>query len=173
MNGIKTPLDLAAAAVELVEGAGLTAAEAARRTGLSIRTVQEICAEVRGEVGQGYGWGEIAQGPIFQEHRRRQSQYLEVYARDLARKSWSHAEAKLPDASYSQAVLGGAILVDKARLLAGESTSNISTHITHEAGASLDALLTRLATILGETGKDTNLPEIAQTGASSEAKPKP
>jgi len=68
---------------------------------------------------------------------------MEVNCWELAKKSFIHAEEKLPDASYAQGVFGGAILVDKARLLAGEATE-IHEVITRDKLESLEELNVKL-----------------------------
>src|SRR5262245_25651473 len=68
------------------------------------------------------GWNPIAQEPVFRQYRAQQNKAPEQAARSLASKSFIHAETQLPKASYYQAVIGGSVLLDKARLLAGEPT---------------------------------------------------
>src|SRR5688572_31551287 len=110
----------AATAVELVE-AGHSHNEAARRLGISHQTVGAI---LKGD----YGWDEVTSRPVFAQHRQQQNKALEQAARTLAAKAFTHAEATLDKASFYQAVVGGSILIDKARLLAGEATSNVEVH---------------------------------------------
>jgi hypothetical protein len=135
----------AATAVELVESGGLSASEAGQRLGLGRNTVGNILA------GR-YGWDEIVERPVFVQHRQQQNKALEQAARTLAAKAFSHAESVMEKASFYQAVVGGSILIDKARLLAGEATQNIAIHAKHEVEG-LDALAGILGQTLLQTGQ--------------------
>ena len=92
---------------------------------------------------------EIANGPVFQRHRAEQNKALEQANRTLAKKSLEMAETKIDRASYSQLVFGAAIMTDKARLLAGESTQNIAHSVQIDA-ASIDGLCSMLGQSLIE-----------------------
>lgn len=69
----------------------------------------------------------------------------------MAADSWEKAADKMENASYYQLVMGGAILLDKARLLAGESTENIAVLHHHELVA-----VDGLAAALGQALLDSN-----------------
>ena len=113
-QGRRTDYPTAALAMELQQ-AGYSERQIAAQTGLPAATVHGI-------VSGANGWNEIAQEPVFRQYRAQQNKALEQAARSLAAKSFIHAETQLPKASYYQAVVGGSILLDKARLLAGEPT---------------------------------------------------
>jgi hypothetical protein len=148
----------AATAVELVESGGLSASEAGQSLGLGKNTVANI---LKGK----YGWDEIVERPVFVRHRANQNKALEQAARTLAAKAFAHAEETLPKASFYQAVVGGSILIDKARLLAGESTENVAVLVRHEAEG-LDALASVLGQTLLQTGQMASKQGTAQVVAT-------
>jgi predicted transcriptional regulator len=133
----------AATAAELVAH-GHSQNETAQRLGISRTTVANI---LDGE----HGWDQLADTPVFRTYRQRQNKALEQAARTLAAKAFSHAESVMEKASFYQAVVGGSILIDKARLLAGESTENVAVLVRHEAEG-LDALASVLGQTLLQTG---------------------
>jgi hypothetical protein len=73
-------------------------------------------------------WGEIADAPVFKALRVQQQQVMESAYRAGAAKLFARAfdESKLEKASTYQLVIASGIATDKARLLAGESTENVS-----------------------------------------------
>ena len=95
--------------------AGYTPTQIAKELGMS----QTTCYYISNRQGI---WADIDKKEWMKRYRMLSSNALETCAWDLAKKSFSHAEEKLPQASYAQAVMGGAILVDKARLFSGEPT---------------------------------------------------
>ena len=117
-KGRRTDLPTAALVMEMKETEGRSEHEISRVTGIPVGTVHNI-------VSRAYGWDKIAEGDLFKRHREQQNKALEQSARTLAAKAYAHAEKQLPKASFYQAVYGGSILIDKARLLAGESTQNV------------------------------------------------
>jgi hypothetical protein len=147
----------AATAVELVEH-GVSFRDAGRRVGIAADTVASI---LNGD----HGWSEITDAPIFKQYRAKQNKALEQAARTLAAKAFSHAEATLDKASFYQAVVGGSILIDKARLLAGESTENVAVLVRHEAEG-LDALASVLGQTLLQTGQMASKQGTAQVVAT-------
>ena len=119
-RGRRTDLPTAALVMELAD-TGLSNSQISEQVGIPARTAANI---VSGDIG----WGKIADRPIFARYRLLQNQTLEADARDLAHEAFKQARIALPKASFYQAVIGGATLIDKARLLAGESTQNIEVH---------------------------------------------
>ena len=105
----------------MTETEGRTERDIAGVTGVPASTVHRIIHGVN-------GWGEVTEGETFNRLREQQNKALEQSYRSLAADSVIHAATKLSQASYAQAVLGSSILIDKARLLAGESTQNIAIH---------------------------------------------
>jgi hypothetical protein len=81
---------------------------------------------------------------------------LEQANRTLAAKALNAAEGKIDGASFYQLVYGAAIMTDKARLLAGESTQNIEVHHKHEVQA-LDKLATMLSQALVDDRKTIDI----------------
>ena|SRR3990167_1914014 len=110
----------AAVAFNLFE-AGYAKNDIARRTGISEASVRDILAK--------HGrWGEVAERPVFARLRADQNLHLEAAFRAgsavlLAR---AFEESKLKKASTFQLVIAASTALDKSRLLAGESTSNIA-----------------------------------------------
>jgi len=132
----RTDLATAARAVGMYQ-AGIPVRDISKETGLSKSTIYNVLS---GE----YSWKEIQQNDErYKQYKDATTRGLEVNCWELAKKSFIHAEEKLPDASYAQGVFGGAILVDKARLLAGEATE-IHEVITKEKLESLEDLNERL-----------------------------
>jgi predicted transcriptional regulator len=122
---------------------GFSQTDIAKQVGISQRTVSDILR------GHGH-WGELAETPIFAKLRQAQSKALEAAARSFAAQSWAKAAEKMDSASYYQLVMGGAILIDKARLLAGESTANVEVHTKLEV-TGLDNLCSALSQVLLES----------------------
>jgi hypothetical protein len=73
--------------------------------------------------------------------------------RTLAAKALDAAEGKIDGASFYQLVYGAAIMTDKARLLAGESTQNIEVHTKLQVDGldKLAELLSKSITASSET----------------------
>jgi len=132
----KISLPDAAKAAALYD-AGIPVGQVSEETGLSKRTVYSI---VSGE----HKWREILESDErFKQYKEETTRALQLHSWELAKKSFIHAEKKLPEASYAQGVFGGAILVDKARLLAGEATE-IHHVVSREEFQSLEDLEERL-----------------------------
>ena len=112
-RGPAITLEQAATVVEAVNGLGYSQLKAGELAGISQPSVSAI-------LNGRYRWGEIAEGPVFNELRLRQKKAFQVATFDLARKALDRAETALPKASFLQAVTGYAILRDKERLDAGE-----------------------------------------------------
>jgi membrane-bound ClpP family serine protease len=108
----------AATAAAMADG-GYGAAQIARATGLVPSSVRDI-------IHRHGHWGEIAESSVFALHRRQQSQALEAAGRVLAAQAMAQCAERLPDANAYQACLISSIMIDKTRLLAGESTANVS-----------------------------------------------
>ena len=118
--------------------AGIPVRDIALETGLGKHTIYNILSGA-------YKWGEILENSdSYHRYKAATTKSIEVNCWELAKKSFIHAEEKLPDASYAQAVLGGSILLDKARLLAGQATSIIE-HVNRAEWQDEDDLLRRLA----------------------------
>ena len=92
----------------------------------------------------------INNDPEFVQWRHDVTRKLQTGALELAKKSSIHAESTLNGASYYQAIVGGSILIDKARLLGNESTENLALHVTKEDLASREDVLARVATLLAQ-----------------------
>jgi predicted transcriptional regulator len=153
MSGTRTELPKAAMALELKDTLGLSERRIAAQVGLTSSTVHSILAG-------NHGWDVLAELPIVKRHRAQQNAALEQAARTLAAQSFIRAAEDLPNASYYQAVTGGAILIDKARLLAGESTANVEVHSKVEV-TGLDNLCSALSQVLLESTVSQS-----QTGSS-------
>ena len=121
----KTDLRTAAMVLEMKEIEGRTERDIAAATAVPPSTVHRI-------IHGANGWGEVAEGELFKRYRQQQNKALEQAYRSLAADSMIQAAKKLSKASYAQAVLGSSILIDKARLLAGESTQNVQIHTRQE-----------------------------------------
>ena len=64
----------------------------------------------------------------------------------MAAKAMERAEGKIDEAGFYHLTLGAGIMIDKARLLAGESTENIALQISdRRAVESLEALAAALS----------------------------
>jgi predicted transcriptional regulator len=128
----KTDLRTAALVVEMKETEGRSVRDFAAATGVSASTVQHI---VRGA----HGWAEVADRELFKRYREEQNRALEQVNRTMAAEALIKAYGKMDQASFYQLVFGAAIMMDKARLLAGEATANVEVHTKHEI-ESLDKL---------------------------------
>ena len=127
----------AAVAFNLAE-IGTAKNEIARRTGISEASVRDI-------LNKHGRWGDICELPVFAKLRAEQNQSLEAAFRIAAAQSLELAmtQEKLAKASYYQLVIGSSVAIDKARLLAGESTSNVAVvhHVEVEnMSAAADAI---------------------------------
>lgn len=137
----RTHLPKAALALELREKVGMSESEISEQTGIPKATVHNILS---GE----HGWDKIANTPVVRQHRAQQNAALEQAARTLAAQSFIRASEALPEASYYQAVIGGATLIDKYRLLAGEPT-DVVLHVTDRRSVeSVEALAAALSQVL-------------------------
>src|SRR3990167_4614557 len=76
-------------------------------------------------------WATLPQKPVLARIREEQSRRLELAYRTTAAITMERAleEDKLAKASTYQLITSSAIAIDKARLLAGESTANLEVHI--------------------------------------------
>ena len=108
----------AATALELSEKLGHSERQIAREVGLAASTVHTILSKAN-------GWDQIADEPVFKQNRAQQNRALEQSARTIAAKAMERAEGKIDEAGFYHLTLGAGIMIDKARLLAGESTENI------------------------------------------------
>lgn len=127
---------LAAQAAGLAD-AGYGASQIAPMVGLNRRSVSDI-------IRQHGRWGDIAADrPVFTRLRQAQQQILEASSRQIAAQALEQTETALPKASALQAATVFAIMVDKSRLLAGESTANVAVDV-HLQG------IDELASILGQ-----------------------
>ena len=132
----RTDLATAARAAAMYQ-AGIPVKDISEETSLPVRTIYDI-------LSGNHKWREILDNDQrYKEYKTATTRGLEVNCWELAKKSFIHAEERLPEASYAQGVFGGAILVDKARLLAGEATE-IHEVITREKLESLEDLNERL-----------------------------
>jgi DNA-binding MurR/RpiR family transcriptional regulator len=125
----KTDLRTAALVLEMKEAEGRTERDIAGATGVPPSTVHRI-------IHGANGWGEVAEGELFKRHREQQNKALEQANRTMAAEALKTAYGKIDQARFYQLVYGAAIMTDKARLLAGESTQNIAVHTKHEVWVS-------------------------------------
>ena len=156
----------AAQAMNLGE-VGYSSAKVAEIVGLNARSVRDI-------IRQHGRWGEIAETPVFAKLRLAQNETLEVAFRAAAAESLALAMSpeKLDKASYYQLVIGSGIALDKSRLLAGESTSNIAV-AHHVEAEDLDQVVEKLARSLlrfSTTVSDPRNEPIDVTPTASESK---
>jgi predicted transcriptional regulator len=133
----------AATALELSEKLGHSERQIAKEVGLPASTVHTILSKAN-------GWDQIADEPVFKQNRAQQNRALEQAARSMAAKAMEKAEGKIDEAGFYHLTLGAGIMIDKARLLAGESTENIAIRSREEilkldllAAALSEALLAR------------------------------
>lgn len=110
--------------------------------GLPASTVHTILSKAS-------GWDQIAEESVIKQHRARQNAALEQAARSIAAKAMEKAEGKIDGAGFYHLTLGAGIMIDKARLLAGESTVNVAINSKHEV-AGLDNLCQALSQVLLE-----------------------
>jgi len=133
-----------AAEVHALRDTGMSTGQIGEQLDIPKRTVAAIVA------GEGR-WGEIiSNNPEFIRWKDEVTRKLQTGALELAKKSFIHAEVKLPEASYYQAIVGGSILIDKARLLGNESTSNLAVRVTGDDIATREDVLARVATLLAQ-----------------------
>jgi predicted transcriptional regulator len=135
---------LAAQAMNLAD-MGHVEREIAEHTGIN----QKSLAYIIGKHGK---WGELAEQPIFRKLRAEQNQVLETGYRSAAAALLHRAfdESKLEKASTYQLVIASSVALDKARLLAGESTANVEVHTKLEV-TGLDNLCSALSQVLLES----------------------
>ena len=145
-------IDPAKAALAMsLEGAGYTNTEIGRKAGLAESSVRSILSR-HGK------WGEIEEKPVFAALRAEQNKHLEAAFRTASAQLLARSmdEDKLAKASTYQLVIASSVAVDKARLLAGESTENIAVHHTQSieiegAADKLAAALMRFSTTVLES----------------------
>jgi hypothetical protein len=138
-GNVGTDPKLAAQVMNMAD-AGYMGQQIANVTGLPASSVSEIIRK--------HGrWGEVADKPVFIALRQEQNKVLEAGYRTAAGQLLARAfdEDKLAKAGTYQLVVASGIAIDKARLLAGESTQNVSVHATHEIAA-----LDKLCEMLGQ-----------------------
>ena len=153
-----------AAEIHALRDTGMASGQISEQLGIPQRTVAAIVA------GEGR-WGEIIENdPEFKLWKDEVTRKLQTGALELAKKSFIHAEEKLPEASYYQAIVGGSILIDKARLLGNESTE-IHEVITRE---SWDKQTDELVMYYAEIGRRRAAEKVieAEKTPDSEVKPK-
>ncbi len=133
-----------AAEIHALRDTGMSTGQIGEQLDIPKRTVAAIVA------GEGR-WGDIINNdPEFVRWRDEVTRKLQTGALELAKKSFIHAEEKLPEASYYQAIVGGSILIDKARLLGNESTENLAVRVTGDDIATREDVLARVATLLAQ-----------------------
>lgn len=159
MPGAESIDMMKAAQADALAAVGYNPAAVGRATGLHPSSVRDVLHRV------GH-WGEVAQTPVFKRLRSEQSIALESAGRVLAAKAMLQCEETLPKANAYQSCLIASIMIDKSRLLAGESTENISVHNTveiHGLDQLADALSRRLIT--SSTESNSNIPQSNQASA--------
>jgi hypothetical protein len=126
---------------------GYSGAAISRITQLNQASVSDILN------GKGH-WSTLVEKPVFHELRRTQNQVLEAGFRASANLLLQRAfdESKLEKASTYQLVIASSVALDKARLLAGESTANVEVHSKVEV-TGLDNLCSALSQVLLESTK--------------------
>lgn len=136
----RTSIPDAAKAAAMYE-AGIPVGDISAETNLPVRTIYDI-------LSGDHKWREILDNDErFKQYKEETVKALQVSSWELAKKSFIHAEKKLPEASYAQGVFGGAILVDKARLLAGEATEIHEVLTKEKWGKQTDELVMLYAEI--------------------------
>ena len=126
---------------------GYSGAAISRITQLNQASVSDILN------GKGH-WSTLVEKPVFLELRRAQNQTLEAGFRSASNVLLQRAfdESKLEKASTYQLVIASSVALDKARLLAGESTANVEVHSKVEV-TGLDNLCSALSQVLLESTK--------------------
>ena len=140
-------LEKAAMAVEAVEGLGYSQRNAAQLTGVSQPSISAILSDK-------HRWGEMLDGPVFNQLRLQQKKSFQVASFELGRKALIRAEKSLDKASFLQSVTGYAILRDKERLDAGEPTE-ITATLNLNATVNLDKLCDALSHALVDSNTVT------------------
>lgn len=94
-------------------------------------------------------WGEIAENPILVALRQDQQKHLEVAYRAASAKLLARSvdDDKLDKASTYQLAIASKIFLESSRLLAGESTANVSVQAKVDV-TGLDALASALGQAL-------------------------
>ena len=138
INSSKIPYAKAALAAELVEGQGLSLRAAESQTGIDHVTISRIIKGVA-------NWGEIAEEPVWKQHRETQNKALQAAWRSAAAVGLieAHKPEKLEKASYYQLIVGSSIATEKANLLAGlptEITASVNVHIEAKVDGLVEAL---------------------------------
>jgi hypothetical protein len=151
----KTDLRTAALIVEMKKTEGRTERQISAATGIPRSTVHTI-------VSGAHGWAEVAEGQLFKRYRDEQNKALEQVYRTMAAQALEEAYGKMSNASYYQLICSAGIMTDKYRLLAGESTQNVSVHATHEVAA-----LDKLCEMLGQALISTEKPAIEVTAETA------
>lgn len=152
-------LDKAATADAMSE-IGYSASQVGAAVGLHPRSVFDVLHRV------GH-WGKDAESSVFKRLRSEQTKALEAAGRVLAAQAMVQCAETLPKANAYQACLISSIMIDKSRLLAGESTQNIEVHTTVELSG-LDSLAEALSRRITAPIDDAIvLPGIEQSGQVS------
>jgi len=138
-----------AAEIHALRDTGMSTGQIGEQLDIPKRTVAAIVA------GEGRWEDIINNDPEFVRWRDDVTRKLQTGALELAKKSFIHAESKLTEASYYQAIVGGSILIDKARLLGNESTENLAVRVTGDDIVSREDVLARVVTLLSRDGKET------------------
>lgn len=156
----RTPLHKAALVVELRETEGRSEKEISDMTGVPASTVHTI-------LSRAHGWGDITTGEVFRRHRQEQNKALEQTYRTMAAESLITAWNKMDEASFAQLIFASGIMTDKARLLAGESTQNISVHETVEL-AGIDELCGKLSQALLTKAPESKIDNGGDEGSGNQ-----
>jgi hypothetical protein len=144
------------AAVEALALTGVSPGQIAEELGMSISLVDDILN------GKGK-WATLKTDQALQQYRQKQTRQHELMARELSTKALERIEVMIPKASLSQAVIAFGVLQDKARLLAGESTQNISFGGTVRMES--EKLTDMLAKLVSSLSHDTGAVEVPVTEA--------
>jgi transposase len=89
----------AATALELSEKLGHSERQIAKQVGLPASTIHTILSKAN-------GWDQIADEPVFRQHRAQQNRALEQAARSMAAKAMERAEHKIHEAGFYHLTLG-------------------------------------------------------------------
>ena len=153
MNGRKTDPQEAATVVAMSEG-GYGPSAISRNLEMPRSTVNDI---LHGRSG----WDKIHDQVWFREYVNKQRVSLQASLTEIAKRGLIRVDETIDKASTGQAMWAAAVAIDKARLLAGESTENIAHAHRHEVVAK-DEVAARVLASLANSVSPTQAPTEVQ-----------